>query len=841
MKFKYSLLALLLFSFCLHMNAADITLDLEGHQGTVQWEQSTDGQTWTNINNAKSKTLAIPESSRLYYRAAITNAEKGLYYSEVYPAFSSIAKLDSAVWECHIPLMGNGLYGLDWFNKFETLSDRVWHENPHGLDKLNIMSDDSREVFNDCYRGVYRTSYALKHITNMWETMTIGQQRLREAQIRSVRAYYYFLLVTLFHNPPYYDETSLPTINANLPNGNPASFWNKIEADLDFSIPLLPNSYDGSDEPSDIRYNKKALLTKGAAQALLGKILLWKHYYYYLENNITEGRAANLDKAKKLFADVINSSTYALQGESNQPASKQDFLNCLISNTTHVTQIEGFDGKVYKGRNNKESVWEIQYGSNNNNAGGWLPGYMWDGAMNYRYFGVNNSSYLNHEMDPEAFYVYDAPAAGTKAQTAGFDRDPRAYASFYLDQNPPSADGSWMDWREESGYNHLYSSSNNSKRIVSANKLYRGNMPLGTGALMKKKYSYPSFTAFDGGSMPPNCDPFNIRVIRFADVLLMYAEACYLSGSNTTEGLAALNRVRTRAGMQSAAALNEATIIKERDMELMSEGFRYLDIIRWARSASWFNAINFSTNTPIAYRFTEHFRSYTKKDGTNALWYLPIPQDALNYTTALKQNKSWNGFSKEDIGINFNSLKLSSGDALGFIYKDSVVVESFNLASKVFKPVFETQQSGDKVYIGNVLQVSGESEVDFTSPVTYTIVSTGGEQKNIKVVVRWTPLSSENKLFSLSTFSGATLEGHAAINETDKSITITTSENISYRLNIAASFGAKIELFRTSDNRYITYSSSSATRYDLSIISSIKITAQDGVTETEYSFSWSQE
>jgi len=844
MKLKYNLLALLLFVFTLYSNAEDITLEAEGYDGTVQWEQSEDGLDWTNIANAKSQTLSIPESSKLYYRATITSNDKGAYYSQVFPAFNTLAALDSAVWECHVPLMGHGLYGLDWFRIFRTLGDRVWFENPDGLDRLNVYEDEFSNTWSDCYRGVYRTSYAIKHIANTRQQLTSEQQASREAQIRAVRAYYYFLLVTLFNNPPYYDETSLPPMHTDLPNGNPITFWNKIEADLDFSIPLLPEVYEGSsDDPEKIRYNKKALLTKGAAQALLGKVLLWKHYYHYLENNITEGREANLTKAKELFSVVINSGNYALQGEDDNPVSKQDFLNCLISNTTHIAQIEGFDGKAYKGRNNKESVWEIQFGSDNRNAGAWLPGYAWDGAQNYQFFGVNNSSYLNHEMDPDAFYVYDSPADGTTAKAAGFNRDPRAYATFFLDETPLNPDGSWMDWREESSYHHPFSSAINSKHTVtnSYKPLYNGNMPLGTGAVMLKKYSYPSFTSFDGGSMPPNCDPFNIRVIRFADVLLMYAEACLLSGSNTTEGLAALNRVRARAGMQPATALNEATIIKERDMELMGEGFRFLDIVRWERSADWFNAINFSDKTPISYRFNELFRLQTKSDGDNRLRYMPIPKRQIDGSKKLKQNSSWADYNPNQKSTNFATFSLSSNP--GLIFKDSVIVECYDFGNRVFKPTFSTQSPDDNVYIGNTLQVSGESEVDFSSPVTYTIVAADGKRQDIKVEVGWLPLSNESTLYMLRALTGSTWNpiviGSAVVNEAAKSITITTSGNEWCRLNIVASTGATIMLYLPDFSAYEIYGAS--TYWDLSTIDSIKITAQDGVTETEYSFTWLQE
>ena len=840
MKLKYSLLTLLLFVFTLYSNAEDITLDAEGYNGTVQWEQSEDGWGWTKIENAKNKTFTVPESSKLYYRAAITSNDKGGYYSEVFPAFNTLATLDSAVWECHIPLMGSGLYGLDWFNKLRTCEDRVWHENPEGLDKLIIMTDEFSETWRDCYRGVYRTSYAIKHIANTRQQLTSEQQASREAQIRAVRAYYYFLLVTLFNNPPYYDETSLPPMHTDLPNGSPVAFWNKIEADLDFCIPLLPESYEGLDNPLSIKYDKKALLTKGAAQALLGKALLWKHYYYYLENDITEGRIDNLTKAKELFSTVINSGNYALQGEDNKPVSKQDFLNCLISNSTHVAQIEGLGGKAYKGRNNKESLWEIQFGSNDNNNGAWLPGYYWDGARNYQYFGVSNSSYLNHEVDPEAFYVYDTPAAGTAAKTAGFDRDPRAYATFFLDKTTLNPDGSWMDWREESSYYRLFSSATGSKRRVTNNQLYNGTMPLGTGAMMLKKYSYPSFTTLDGGFRPPNCDPFNIRVIRFADVLLMYAEACLLSGSNTTEGLAALNRVRARAGMQPENVLNAETIIKERDMELMGEGFRYLDIVRWERSADWFNAINFSDKTPISYRFSEHFRLAEKSGGTNRLRYMPIPQREVDRSKKLRQNSSWAGYDPNQITTNFTSFSLTYtyNDPGVLIFKDSVIVESYNLGSKVFTPAFATSNPDDKVYIGSTLQVSNESEVDFTSPVTYTIVTAAGKRQDIKVKVQWLPLSSENELFSLSALQGSNTLGFASINEASKSIALSfEGGGTRYRLNISASHMATVEV-KFNDIYYVY---SSTVQYDLRNVSAIRVTSQDGAKVDEYSFTFTSE
>jgi hypothetical protein len=349
---------------------------------------------------------------------------------------------------------------------------------------------------------------------------------------------------------------------------------------------------------------------------------------------------------------------YTLQGLDGGPlaVTKQDFLNALLSNSTYVSTLEGFGGKAYKGENNDESVWEVQYGAASKTEyfqNPYLPGWMSPGANNYLYAGTCTGwgGYGNIEYDPSAFWVYDEPAAGTKAKTAGFDRDPRAYASFYMDVNPATTHTEEpLDFRPDAtNYGKDFKSGTNSKinfRNNPTGAIYKGEWPFGTKVLMRKKYSYPQFTSEDG-NFAPNADPFNVRVIRYADVLLMYAEACYLSGSDGTagSGLAALNRVRARAGMQPATALNEATIIKERDMELMGEGFRYLDIVRWSRSNEWFNAINFCTDLAPGYGFKENFQIYTTSDPNIPYrnMYLPIP---LSYCTraasvGVKQNPGW--------------------------------------------------------------------------------------------------------------------------------------------------------------------------------------------------------
>lgn len=81
-------------------------------------------------------------------------------------------------------------------------------------------------------------------------------------------------------------------------------------------------------------------------------------------------------------------------------------------------------------------------------------------------------------------------------------------------------------------------------------------------------------------------NPNNYRAIRFADVLLMAAEAFNRGSNDDGTARTYLNRVRNRANlenvMSSGAALTEA-IYHERRVELMGEGHRFFDLVRTGR------------------------------------------------------------------------------------------------------------------------------------------------------------------------------------------------------------------------------------------------------------------
>jgi hypothetical protein len=132
-----------------------------------------------------------------------------------------------------------------------------------------------------------------------------------------------------------------------------------------------------------------------------------------------------------------------------------------------------------------------------------------------------------------------------------------------------------------------------------------------------------------GNNVPTQFD-HNRRLIRFADVLLMAAEAVNENG-NASQALIYLNRVRARARQGNTAILPDITetgkdalrdlILKERRVELALEGHRFWDLVRTGKAEAILGPLGFVK-------------------GKSEL--LPIPQTERDLTqNRLTQNPNW--------------------------------------------------------------------------------------------------------------------------------------------------------------------------------------------------------
>lgn len=115
-----------------------------------------------------------------------------------------------------------------------------------------------------------------------------------------------------------------------------------------------------------------------------------------------------------------------------------------------------------------------------------------------------------------------------------------------------------------------------------------------TGFFQRK---YGSFLTQTGGPIGELNYGTNWRHLRYADILLMAAEAFYRS-SNETKARTYLNLVRNRAGLATISPTGTAlfdAIVTERQLELAFEGSRFVDLVRWGKAAQELGSLGFRT------------------------------------------------------------------------------------------------------------------------------------------------------------------------------------------------------------------------------------------------------
>jgi len=360
------------------------------------------------------------------------------------------------------------------------------------------LNSQLRDIWNWMFAGVNRANYILEFKD---KTDFVGKDALL-AEATFLRAYYNFELVKWFGDIPFkVDERIQFGEQFTIDRTPKATVYAQIEADLIFAAANLPYTQA-----------VKGRVTKGAAQALLGKAYLY-------QNKFTES-AAILD-------DLILNGPYDLVADYNTIFEEA-------------------------GENNIESVFEVQYFEGEGASFDCLQCSEGNVAVGFNgvraYSGPDFSSGFSFNVPVQE--VVDAFEAGDLRKDVAI-----------LDINAWATDtgATFGTGNEHTGY---------------YNRKY-----------IPRKRS--TTAAGDRNLTNPN----NYRAIRFADVLLMAAEAFNKSSTpNDAKAQNYLNRVRERAFGNSANNITATgatlynNILSERRVELVGEGHRFFDLVRTGKA-----------------------------------------------------------------------------------------------------------------------------------------------------------------------------------------------------------------------------------------------------------------
>jgi hypothetical protein len=135
----------------------------------------------------------------------------------------------------------------------------------------------------------------------------------------------------------------------------------------------------------------------------------------------------------------------------------------------------------------------------------------------------------------------------------------------------------------------------------------------------------------------------NTYVLRYAEVLLAYAEAVNEQTGPSTDVLSKLNLVRQRAGLDALSLASPQALTKQalrneidrqRRLELAFEGERWFDLLRYARH----NAVEAGAHTVTALDIIAQ-----QRNGTRDANYLvfPLPQSEINTNPLVQQNPGY--------------------------------------------------------------------------------------------------------------------------------------------------------------------------------------------------------
>src|SRR5690606_4605081 len=136
----------------------------------------------------------------------------------------------------------------------------------HVFDDFTLTPDNmANSYWDDHYQGIFRANTLLSKIETV--EMDAGEKARVIGEAKALRALYYFNLVRMFRNIPLLLEPVTATTMYEVEQASPDAVYDQIETDLLDAMQVLP---------ATVPTGEKGRITKGGAQALLGKVYLYR-------------------------------------------------------------------------------------------------------------------------------------------------------------------------------------------------------------------------------------------------------------------------------------------------------------------------------------------------------------------------------------------------------------------------------------------------------------------------------------------------------------------------------------------------------------------------------------
>lgn len=439
--------------------------------------------------------------------------------------------------------------GFPYQMQLEGTSDVLWQRpttdaQAIGLGQHTPSTTMIRTIWTEYYIGIGKCNMLLDNMAKAKAVTPVAQFSRIDGEARFLRAYYYGNLIALYGDVPLVDK-SLTVEESYLPRTPQAEVLNSIFRDLDSAASKLPVSYTGTDI---------GRATKTSALAFKARMAL---YYGKWDEAATASKALIDLGYHSLYPNYRNLFTYA--GEN----SRETIFAFDYKQTVRTTT--------------------LSQSNNSRNASGF------SGLVPTRAIADSYECIDGLTIDKSPLYTTADPFR---------NRDPRMRQTLLGDGDT---------WYGQGGitYNMTFHPDSTTCQRYAPTPARMANLEV-TNA----------FSAYAGFVLKKYLDPADVVLntqseiafilIRYAEVLLTYAEAKIELNQIDASVLNAINLVRargygvgvTQTTLYPAITTTDQTALRafvrrERKVELVGEGLRLFDIRRWKIAEKVMNGILF--------------------------------------------------------------------------------------------------------------------------------------------------------------------------------------------------------------------------------------------------------
>ena len=488
------------------------------------------------------------------------------------------------------------MFNSEYFFYNEALSDNAYNGRGDVQGAASLASgtyDPSlgriKGEWNFHYQGIKTCNILLENIDRVADIDEALRERMK-AEARFLRAFQHFQLMTWFGDVPLL-ERDINIEEAQTLGRTPR------EQVLEFVLDELESVADLLPTNTEYTVEESGKITSGAAVALKARVLLYESDW--------GGVVAECER-------LMNGSEFGTYGL--YPSYEELFLPANEYNSEDILSLQFVP---------QFRMWGQYFDFAPLSAGARLNAMAPTQELVDSYLMLNGSR-------------IDETGSGFDEDDPYINRDPRLSCTVVYHG---------FEWKKAEGGTHtIYIEPGSDPSSDALDEYVPGSSSTTTGYYWRKY--------FDPTHLPGLASGLNLMLIRYADVLLMYAEAQNEIGTLSANdwGLT-IRELRARAGFTDARALdfNTAltqdeirTIIRnERRVELAMEGLRIFDIRRWRIAEDVLNGWAHGARFGPAEIDNGYLRVDNRTFDPSKHYLWPVPRDERNLNPNLGQNQGW--------------------------------------------------------------------------------------------------------------------------------------------------------------------------------------------------------